>query len=203
MDGPKGFDVRSISNVDHDPAVDIYAVPASEFLKTQLKDSDREAVAVGGLIFARSEAGSGDLRLLLVQRAASDGIMAGLWEVPGGGCEASDPTTLHSLVREIFEETGLHANRILRKVGADDYFQSRSGRRIVKLNFEVEVEELRQQSGKENESPTGSILVELAPAEHQSFSWATEDMLDDYQWAHAEMKKTVVNSFRRRKGEHR
>jgi 8-oxo-dGTP pyrophosphatase MutT (NUDIX family) len=40
-----------------------------------------------------------------------------LWEVPGGSPELSDPTILHSVAREAFEETGLRLTKFVRQIG--------------------------------------------------------------------------------------
>lgn len=49
---------------------------------------------------------------LLAQRAASNGLPL-QWECPGGSIDSSDPTILHTLQRELFEETGLALTRVV------------------------------------------------------------------------------------------
>ncbi|PVH85212.1 hypothetical protein DL98DRAFT_511712 [Cadophora sp. DSE1049] len=45
-------------------------------------------------------------QILLIKRASTD-FFPNLWEVPGGSVESTDPTLLHAVVREGWEETGL------------------------------------------------------------------------------------------------
>ncbi len=86
-------------------------------------------------------------RLLIVQRSANDS-MPGKWEVPGGCCDAGDITILHSVAREIHEETGLNVSRIVREIGSSTRFETGNprGKRPLKqwlrLSFEVEVAEI-------------------------------------------------------------
>ena len=90
------------------------------------------------------------------QRAATERAFPNMWEVPGGASETTDPTVLHSLAREVFEETGLHLTRVVRQVGKGIEFTSRSkvisedgGEKplkvYLKLTFEIEVAEFEPQ----------------------------------------------------------
>lgn len=109
-------------------------------------------------------------KLLLVQRAATERAFPNLWEIPGGSSEPTDPTLLHSLAREVFEETGLHLTRVVRQIGKGLEFGSRPSKAIVgggggdvgakpsklylKLTFEIEVAEFDEPGGKDQ--PTSS-----------------------------------------------
>jgi 8-oxo-dGTP pyrophosphatase MutT (NUDIX family) len=54
-------------------------------------------------------------RVLLVRRAASN-CWPLLWETPGGGVDDTDPSLAAAAVRELAEETGLRARRVLAAV---------------------------------------------------------------------------------------
>lgn len=84
------------------------------------------------------------------------------WEVPGGACDEEDETILHAAVRELWEETGLKAKGFRSQVGEGEDFTSRSGKRIRRVVFVVDVE--WEESGEE---------VRLDPKEHQNFVWAS------------------------------
>jgi 8-oxo-dGTP pyrophosphatase MutT (NUDIX family) len=76
-----------------------------------------------------------------------------------------DETLLHAAVRELKEETGLTATRIVRKV--TEFGWSETSKRTGELRnwrkhvFEMEVENLND--------------LQLDPIEHQNHLWATED----------------------------
>jgi 8-oxo-dGTP pyrophosphatase MutT (NUDIX family) len=90
-------------------------------------------------------------------------------EIPGGKVDEPDETLLHAAVRELKEETGLRATRIVRKV--TEFGWSEVSKRTGKHNnwrkhvFEVEVESLED--------------VVLDPIEHQRFLWATEEEVQE------------------------
>ena len=63
-------------------------------------------------------------------------------EIPGGKAEASDESILHAAVRELKEETGLQATRIVRQVTHMTFEIPRTHGRTdlwVKIVFEMEV----------------------------------------------------------------
>lgn len=150
-----------------------------------------QALAAGAFVFAHAPE-SKTPRLLLIQREAKDGSLAGKWEIPGGGCETSDPTIFHSAARELYEEAGLHMTRVLAKVGKDNVFNTRSGLRVAKLSFEVVVRE--EANGG---VPLAQIPVELSD-EHQAFAWVSEEELDNRRFpiTHPEQKLAIVEAFR-------
>ncbi|KAJ2975430.1 hypothetical protein NQ176_g5522 [Zarea fungicola] len=128
---------------------------------------DYDDICVGACVFDSS-----GKQLLLIQRAACDSFPS-MWEIPGGRCDPDDKTILHSLARELFEETGLVLRHVRRCVcpaqttganihgedGSRGYtFQYRDVR-AIKYNFLVEVE-----------SP---LPIRLNPDEHMAFSWLT------------------------------
>jgi len=128
---------------------------------------------------------------LLVQRAATERGFPNLWEIPGGSAEEDDPTILHSVAREVFEETGLRLTRFVRAVGDGIQFTTGRQKTWMKLTFEIEVQEdlcraVNGTAGGQCLSDAASTLiyeglgdglVKLDPAEHQAFKWVTEDEL--------------------------
>lgn len=84
-------------------------------------------------------------------------------EIPGGKVDDTDETILHAAARELQEEAGLGAIRVVRKVAQLTFLDGRPGREQktwLKLAFEMEVD---------------NIDVTLDPTEHQSFLYATEE----------------------------
>jgi 8-oxo-dGTP pyrophosphatase MutT (NUDIX family) len=88
-------------------------------------------------------------------------------EIPGGKVDDTDETLLHAAVRELKEETGLTATRILRKVAEFTFEDGRPGKKPItwlKLIFEMEVKDAN---------------VTLDPVEHQQYLFASEDEVVD------------------------
>lgn len=107
-------------------------------------------------------------KILLIQRSAHDS-WPGRWEIPGGACDAEDPSMLYSVARELWEETGLKATRIGPLVGGTDHiFLTSSGNLVCKFSFLVDVEKTKTKGEEE------MLEVKLDPNEHQAFVWATE-----------------------------
>ncbi len=108
-----------------------------------------------------------------------------LWEIPGGSSEPSDPTILHSVAREVFEETGLTVCNFKGLVGEGVEFSTGRSNKVkkwLKLAFEVEVMEIpspRHQSqrvaGSGAELRLEEIAIMLDPEEHQRYAWVTEE----------------------------
>ncbi|EXJ83691.1 hypothetical protein A1O1_07315 [Capronia coronata CBS 617.96] len=165
---PSPLPPPSIYQFSSDPTVSQFAVPHTTYIATHtekisglgyqiryqfiatgglvfdppLSDPDPESVAVAGADagVTVTERPKRD-RILLIQRAGHDS-MPHRWEVPGGGCDLEDPTILHAVAREVWEETGLVAARIGPLVGPKDgqVFLTRSGKVVCKFHFVVEVE---------------------------------------------------------------
>ena len=110
------------------------------------------------------------------------------------------------MAREVFEETGLHLTRFVRQVGPGYEFpikSLRSAGMCLKLTFEIEVVEIRQEGGEgslchsgdsgaggavmdgdeegEKENDRGikpPLNIELNPHEHQAYRWVSlEDII--------------------------
>ena len=97
------------------------------------------------------------------------------WEIPGGGCDDTDASILHSAARELHEEAGLVARSIGPEIGGGYFFRVRAGKGVVKFNFLVEV----QTDGGQEKSKAGGeeeeVKVKLDSSEHEAFVWATEN----------------------------
>ncbi|KAF2684532.1 hypothetical protein K458DRAFT_418096 [Lentithecium fluviatile CBS 122367] len=132
-----------------------YMIPEKEYFK---QHPEYQALCTGIVVFDKQG------KLLLVQRASTEKAFPDFWEIPGGKVDDTDETLLHGAVRELKEETGLEATRIVRKV-SEFWFDDRKvdGRvpRWVKHIFEMEVKDL------------GSIKVD--PVEHQAYLFASEE----------------------------
>ena len=149
-----------------------------------------EGLVVGALIFQQLP--GSEPAMLLIQRASAERAFPNEWEMPGGSAEDSDPTVLHSVAREVFEETGLHLTRVIRQIGEGVAFTTRQ--KCVKLSFEIEVLEIGQSSIEKTgagecsksllqtadtaENSTKEkehvVPVTLNPVEHQRHAWLTE-----------------------------
>ncbi|UNI22509.1 hypothetical protein JDV02_008393 [Purpureocillium takamizusanense] len=152
-----------------DPSLALYNVPLQTYLDSH---PEFDAIAAGALVFSRDPA-TGARRILLLQRAAHDSMPL-RWEIPGGACDHDDPSLLHGLARELWEESRVvlrHVSRLVtlgsgaRELGKGSQdgavFFSRRGLRIIKYSFLVEAEE--------------PVEIVLDPNEHAQFLWATEE----------------------------
>lgn len=115
-------------------------------------------------------------------------------ETPGGKVDDTDETILHAAVRELQEEAGLEATRVVRKVTQFTFSDGKPGQATttwLKLVFEMEVHEAD---------------VVLDPIEHQNFLFATEeevadDKVGDVQLSYIspENKAVKLEAFRLRR----
>lgn len=134
-----------------------YAVTAQSYLVS--KDKHFDGLATAALVFDPQN------RTLLLRRAPHDS-MPNRWEPPGGAVDDTDETILHACARELWEEAGLVARRIVRVVpeggGFGAVFTNRTGRRVFcRFTFEVDVEDRE--------------AVRTDPSEHTDSVWATEE----------------------------
>ncbi|OAQ60770.1 NUDIX domain-containing protein [Pochonia chlamydosporia 170] len=177
-----------------DKSVTDLNVSLKEFLSSQ---PQFDSVSVGALVFDGSGAAK---RILLVQRSEHDSNPS-YWEIPGGSCDDADHTLLHSLSRELWEETGLHLRHISQLVGTGRdsslgrsvvdtgaFFLSRSGLRMVKYSFVVDVQE--------------PIRIRLDPNEHQTYLWASREECVEARVAGSSIKfinhqqETILEAFK-------
>ena len=124
-------------------------------------------------------------RLLLLRRSSTDTAFPSLWEVPGGSIDKDDPSILHGLAREVFEETGLRLTRFVSLVGeaikwttteVEGTVNKSNDIKWLKSSFEIEVAEVGGASETEQdvEKYLRSLPVDLDPLEHQGCAWVTE-----------------------------
>ncbi|KAI4157603.1 MAG: hypothetical protein LQ342_008153 [Letrouitia transgressa] len=131
-------------------------------------------------------------RLLLLRRSKNKyKAFPFCHDLPGGRVNGKDPTVLHSVSREVFEETGLRVRRIVREIGngiafTTPYDKAADGQRWwLKLGFIAEVQEIKKTKDdadglkQEDEFPP----VKLNPREHCEWYWALKE---DVQTALAE-----------------
>lgn len=183
------------------------AIPLSTWLSQNPAFAN---LCVGACIFARpthGESTSATPRLLLVQRASTERGFPNRWEVPGGSAEAEDPTILHSVAREVFEETGLRLKSFVRKIGFEAQFNLGPNRLCKKLSFQIGVVEDVTGDGEflsrlvskscdliRVDAPT----VELNPEEHRAFKWVTAEELKEWGPANVVSKdqmQTMLQAF--------
>ncbi len=76
-----------------------YLAGIQEVIPTPRTKILKEIIAVVGIIRKKTK--------VLIQRRPNKGLLAGLWEFPGGKVDVSDKSLRDALKREIWEETGL------------------------------------------------------------------------------------------------
>lgn len=170
------------------PSTSPFAVSQEKYL-SQRPDERFQYVATAALVFDTRK--GVDPRVLLLQRAAQDS-MPNRWEVPGGACDDEDESILHGLARELWEEAGLKATYIEPPLGEPHFFTSRSGKRICKFVFMVQVEQ----------DTDGHLDVKLNPEEHRRFLWASQDEVKakkvgdvELDFTTQDLENTLLQSF--------
>jgi len=131
-------------------------------------------------------------RVLLLQRAAHS-FQPLLWELPGGRCESRDENIIASAARELWEESGLIATKVMDVVGNYEWLDH--GEVWRKITFLIDVEH--------DEQGNGQPRVKIDPKEQASFIWASaEDIITNkcgdisLSWTSEEQKQTVLNAFK-------
>jgi 8-oxo-dGTP pyrophosphatase MutT (NUDIX family) len=131
-------------------------------------------------------------RVLLLQRATHS-FQPLLWELPGGRCESRDESVIASAARELWEESGLVANKVIDLVGKYDWLDR--GEVWEKITFLIDVEQ--EDQGK------GQPRVNIDSKEQASFIWATEEEVIankcgevSWSWTSDEQKQTVLDAFK-------
>ena len=120
---------------------------------------DQPISVAAGLIFRSGK--------LLVTQRPSGSHLAGLWEFPGGKCEAGE-TLPECIQREIFEELGVAVNvRACVETLEHDYPE-----KTVKLSFFLCELAVGEPEGKEG----------------QSIAWISSGQLRDYSFPEADAK---------------
>jgi 8-oxo-dGTP pyrophosphatase MutT (NUDIX family) len=168
---------RPTFNFTAHPSTSSFAVPYETYLSAHPGEKFKyKFIGTGALVFDAST----PERILLIQRAAHDS-MPSLWETPGGGCDKEDPSILHGVARELWEEAGLTAASIGPQVGDGHFIISRSGKLICKFNFLVDAEK----------GAGGKLDVKLNPREHQNYVWAAEEEVKARKVGDVELKFTT------------
>ena len=213
------------------PSLQQYTTPLTRYLTAHPQYTN---LVVSAFIFdAPAQISTPDkerpTRLLILHRAAHERSFGNRWEVPGGSSDVTDPTILHSLAREVFEETGLILTRFIRQVGNMVEFQTGKGERRrnwAKLNFEIEVAEIDgivdqaaevnddgfmgkgagsqdegHKSTDRSEAAAPDATVTIDPQEHQGYAWATADDIASgkYMIATPEQRDLILGAFRARR----
>lgn len=101
-----------------------------------------------------------DGKILVARRAAGD-FLGGVYELPGGGVDEGETIT-EGAMREVQEETGLTASRIVATFDGFDYSTDKKPK-VRQVNFIVEVE-------------PGD--VQLDSSEHDDYVWVDESNFD-------------------------
>ncbi|KAK7182614.1 hypothetical protein DPSP01_012813 [Paraphaeosphaeria sporulosa] len=175
----------AVASFDYDQSLQKYKVTEKEYLE---QNPDFNAVCTGIVVF--NEKGE----LLLVKRASSETAFPDFWEIPGGKVDEPDKSLLHAAVRELKEETGLEATRIVRQTTHLTFDIPRTQGRIeswMKLIFEVEVKQLE---------------IVLDPKEHDDYLFATENQVENetvgdvhLKYISPDNKRVKLEAFKRRR----
>ncbi|KAJ4291783.1 hypothetical protein N0V90_009678 [Kalmusia sp. IMI 367209] len=175
----------TIAPFEYDSSLDEYKIPERKFLQ---EHPEFTAVCTGIVVF--NEKGE----LLLVKRATSEKAFPDFWEVPGGKVDEPDESLLHAAVRELREEAGLQATRVVRKVTQMTFDIPRPKGRLdrwMKLVFEMEVKQLD---------------ITLDPLEHDDYLFATEDQIVNervgdvvLKYISPDNKQVKLEAFRQRR----
>lgn len=117
---------------------------------------------------------NGRREILLLKRAALESYYPGVFEIPGGKVDESDPSVRAALTREVVEETGLAVSRILNALQPFTYTNEKQNRPqrplrcypviALQLSYVVEVQ------------GNGDDFV-VNPNEHSKGTWATFDTI--------------------------
>ncbi|KAH9208893.1 NUDIX hydrolase domain-like protein [Leptodontidium sp. 2 PMI_412] len=140
----------ALSSFIASPTLFPFNVQVKDYLNSH---SSKHHIVAATLVFSPSNS----THVLIIQRSARD-YVPNLWEIPGGSCDP-DESILAGAVRELWEESGLIATKVLRQVGKS-YEWVEEGTVWSKFSFEVVVE---------------GVEVTLDEEEHQAFHWVTEE----------------------------
>lgn len=145
---------------------------ALEEIKVSLQKDGIQKVVAGAVIQ--------DGKKTLLVRRTPDEFMPGLVELPSGTIDPGE-NILEGLVREVLEETGLNANKVIAYLGSFDY-TSGSGKKTRQLNFSVSAEK---------NSP-----IVLNPSEHDEYYWVnpSDENFSEYNISDS-TRSVVVNSY--------
>ncbi|EFQ25321.1 NUDIX domain-containing protein [Colletotrichum graminicola] len=206
MEQPTTTTQDPAANLAHPTSLKCYNLPMRAWLENNGKATELDGLATSALVFDRRG------RVLLLQRAAHDSMPL-RWEAPGGAVDDADPSVLAACARELREETGLGAVRVVRVVseGAGkepgSSLTNRTGTlTLLRFAFEVEVEVEAVAPGGDGEGD--EIAVRTDPEEHADHVWASEEEVmrervgeKDIPITNAQMASLILDGFRRRREE--
>jgi 8-oxo-dGTP pyrophosphatase MutT (NUDIX family) len=141
-----------------------------------------------------------DLRVLIIQRSPSD-WMPLKWEPPGGSSDEGE-TIVAACVRELAEETGLRATAVQDVIGKHGW--EHNGGWWEKIHMLVEVQDIADDDEEIDPSvASGRQRVQLDPAEHCAYLWATEAEVEASKcgdvvlgWTSWETKDLLLKAFK-------
>ena len=140
--------------------------------RQQGEDDGVDGFATGVAVFR-------DGKLLVVRRAAGD-TLGGHYELPGGGVDEGE-TIYEGAVRELAEESGLAATKMLLSFAGFDYITG-SQKFIRQCNFIVEA--------------SGEVILD--PNEHDHFMWIDQVEIDSLVVSDKQ-KICLYNAFKAQK----
>lgn len=173
-----------------DASLESWDVPPREWLRRHDPRGRFDGLAVSAFVFDAAD------RVLLVQRAAHDS-MPNRWEMPGGAADQEDGpggSLLRAAARELWEESGLVAERFTHLVPGSESGGDRTGGRTSSPG-----DTTANSAGASSNSTNGGTVftnrtgtrvfcrfafhavvrstapVVLDPDEHQDYVWATEE----------------------------
>ncbi len=145
-------------------------------------------ILVGAVLFQPSTAGTH--KLLLLKRAAHDSAFPNLFAIPGGHVEDNDLSILHSLKREVFEETTMLVRDVVDQIELLAWVTEKpiEGKEMgllkkftsLQLNFVCDVE---------------GWAFKVDPEEHSVGVWANKEEVGKLEMSTG-MRKVVDNAFR-------
>lgn len=123
-----------------------------------------------------------------------------LWDVPGGGSELANSKILDLVANKTFDQTGLHLKKFVRQISDGVEFKTSDGLGFM-LCFEIEVKEVSEFGEIEKYDSLGDLKIELDPANHYEFVWATEEEIRDeiFPVATPEHKAVMLQAFELRR----
>lgn len=167
---------------------------ADEFRKLQPSASGQsyDKIVVGAATLQSSETP----RILLLKRAAHEPYFPNVFELPSGKVDPGDPSLEHALVREVYEETGLHVTEILTELKPMIYTTEKTivndtAREILVTKSAIQLNYVVSVSDGE---------VKLSADEHSESCWASERELGELDITEA-MKSVIGEAFEWAAGE--
>ncbi|KAK1961926.1 hypothetical protein LY78DRAFT_587662 [Colletotrichum sublineola] len=189
----------------HPASLEPFNLPMRAWLAANGEEATLDGLATSALVFDRRG------RVLLLQRAAHDSMPL-RWELPGGAVDDADASVLAACARELREEAGLEAVRVVRVVSEGvgkepgSALTNRTGTlRLRRFAFEVEVLAVPSPPSL---GDADEIDVRTDPEEHADHVWAEEEEVrrervgeKDIPITNAQMASLILDGFRRRREE--